>query len=140
MAEPARHYTQRDLKLREDVDGARMWSIALDQTMLTYFEVDPNSRFEMHSHESEQITYVLEGELVFTAAGRTMRVGRGETIAIPSMYLIPFTPRMWAPRPSTHGHPSRTSTKGPPAWTIRAQAPNKVCDISAFPWDTERFH
>ncbi len=85
MAKQVRYYRQRDLELREDVGGARWWGIALDETMLTYFEVDPNSTFEMHSHESEQITYVLDGMLIFTTGGQRVRVGRGEAIAIPSM-------------------------------------------------------
>jgi quercetin dioxygenase-like cupin family protein len=61
-----------------------MWAISLDRTMLTYFEVDANCRFESHSHESEQITMVLTGELFFEARERVYRVGAGEVIAIPS--------------------------------------------------------
>ena len=33
-----------------------MWAVALQHTMLTYFEVNARSRFEAHSHTSEQIT------------------------------------------------------------------------------------
>ena len=58
--------------------------VALKKTMLTYFEVQPNSRFEKHSHESEQITLVLEGELFFEVAERTVCVKEGEVMAIPS--------------------------------------------------------
>lgn len=56
----------------------------LEKTMLTYFEVQSNSRFERHSHESEQITLVLEGKLFFDVAERTVCVKEGEVIAIPS--------------------------------------------------------
>jgi quercetin dioxygenase-like cupin family protein len=52
--------------------------------MLTYFEVDPHSRFERHNHESEQITMVLKGELYFEMDERVVRVSEGEVIAIPS--------------------------------------------------------
>ncbi len=52
--------------------------------MLTYFEVEPHSRFELHSHESEQITMVLTGELYFEVAGIVHSIKRGEVIAIPS--------------------------------------------------------
>lgn len=38
----------------------------------------------MHNHESEQITYVLEGELYFKTNTETICVKAGETIAIPS--------------------------------------------------------
>jgi amino-acid N-acetyltransferase len=78
-------YASSDLlRLRPDVPGARMWAVSLRQTMLTYFEVDPGSRFEPHSHESEQITIVLSGELFFEVQGVVHRVKPGEVIAIPS--------------------------------------------------------
>jgi mannose-6-phosphate isomerase-like protein (cupin superfamily) len=41
-------------------------------------------RFEMHHHESEQITMVLEGELFFHVDGKIIGVKEGEVIAIPS--------------------------------------------------------
>ena len=61
-----------------------MWGVALEKAMLTYFEVEPNSQFEKHSHESEQITMVLEGELFFEVTERMISVKEGEVIAIPS--------------------------------------------------------
>jgi amino-acid N-acetyltransferase len=58
------------LRLKPDVPGAKMWAVSLQNTMLTYFEVQPHSRFESHSHESEQITMVLTGELFFELNGK----------------------------------------------------------------------
>ncbi len=78
------HASAELLRLRPDVPGARMWAVALEHTMLTYFEVEPRSRFESHSHESEQITIVLTGELFFEVRGVIHRIGPGEVIAIPS--------------------------------------------------------
>ncbi|MGA2751207.1 MAG: arsenic resistance N-acetyltransferase ArsN2 [Verrucomicrobiota bacterium] len=72
------------LQLRADVPGARMWAVSLRHTMLTYFEVEPRSRFESHSHESEQITMVLSGQLFFEVRGVVHCVKAGEVIAIPS--------------------------------------------------------
>lgn len=66
------------------VEGARMWSVALEKTMLTYFEIDPECRFDLHSHVNEQITMVLEGELFFKFGNRIAGVKKGEVIAIPS--------------------------------------------------------
>ena len=37
-----------------------------------------------HSHENEQITYILEGALRFLVQGREMIVRRGEVLVIPS--------------------------------------------------------
>ena len=80
-----KYYSKKDLNLEPDVAGAKMWAVALAKTMLTYFEVKPYSEFAMHSHQSEQITMVLEGELFFkTAEGETICLKQGEVIAIPS--------------------------------------------------------
>ena len=81
----ARHFTADVLHLRPDVPGASMWAVALERTMLTYFEIEPRSRFETHSHASEQITMVLEGELFFeVAGGAEVLVRASEVIAIPA--------------------------------------------------------
>lgn len=82
--EDARYYPKDALVLQPDVPSAQVWGIALDKTMLTYFEVEPGCTFEMHTHESEQITMVLEGELFFDVDVRTVAVRSGEVIAIPS--------------------------------------------------------
>ena len=78
------YYSKRLLKLKSDVKGAKMWAVALEKSMLTYFEIEPNSKFEMHSHESEQITMVLEGELFFLSNAKEVCIKSGEVIAIPS--------------------------------------------------------
>ena len=79
----ARFLPRSMLPLRPDVPGARMWAVALEQVLMTYFEVDPGARFERHQHEGEQITSVIEGELLFEIDGAVVRVGPGEAIAIP---------------------------------------------------------
>jgi len=79
-----RFYPRGTLILKPDVPGAQMWSVTLQKTMLTYFEINPNSRFEAHSHASEQITMVLEGELFFTVNERILCLQSGEVLAIPS--------------------------------------------------------
>ena len=61
-----------------------MWGVALEKVMLTYFEVQPGAVFETHTHESEQITMVLEGELFFNTEEGEIAVGPGEVIAFPS--------------------------------------------------------
>jgi quercetin dioxygenase-like cupin family protein len=79
-----RYFPKDKLQFANDVPGARQWGVALDQTMLTYFEVEGNCRFESHSHESEQITMVLEGTLYFEQGEKIVGVQAGEVIAIPS--------------------------------------------------------
>ena len=78
------HASTELLRLRPDVPGARMWAVSLERTMLTYFEVAAQSRFETHCHESEQITMVLSGELHFQVGRAAHCIKPGEVIAIPS--------------------------------------------------------
>jgi quercetin dioxygenase-like cupin family protein len=80
----AQFYPKNTLVPKPIRKGARMWSVALDKTMFTYFEVDPGSRFDLHSHGNEQITMVLEGELVFKLKHRLICVTKGDVIAVPS--------------------------------------------------------
>ncbi len=77
-------YRKSDLSLKAAVAGAGMWAVGLDKAMLTYFEMAPDTQFPEHSHEAEQITLVLEGELTFTYEGKTVTLKPGEVIAIPS--------------------------------------------------------
>ena len=84
MINEVRHYPKESLTLKPALDGVNMWAVALEKTMLTYFEVEPNREFAMHVHESEQITLVLEGELFFKVDDRVICVKKGEVIALPS--------------------------------------------------------
>ena len=84
MEKKARYYPKEELTLKNVVKGANMWGVALEKSLLTYFEVEPNSQFAMHSHESEQITLILEGELYFDVNDTTICVKKGEVIALPS--------------------------------------------------------
>jgi len=79
----ATYYPRTQLTLQADVVGAKMWGVALEQTMLTYFEVQPYCRFETHQHPSEQITMVLSGTLFFEVNDEVIAVGQGEVIALP---------------------------------------------------------
>ncbi len=78
------YHPRETLVLKTDGPGVKMWGVSLDKTQFTYFEVERNSHFEQHSHESEQITMVLEGELFFDVAGHSYCVKKDEVIAIPS--------------------------------------------------------
>ncbi len=85
LDQDARHFPADVLRLRPVVPGAAMWAVAQERSMLTYFELEPRSRFERHAHEAEQITLVLEGELVFELGDdREVVLRAGDVIAIPS--------------------------------------------------------
>jgi hypothetical protein len=49
--------------LHPDVPGACFLAVGLEQALLTYFEVYPNTH--CHTHLREQITHVLDGKLIF---------------------------------------------------------------------------
>lgn len=77
-------YSKETLKLEKNIPGVKMFAVSLEKTMLTYFEIEKNRRFDKHCHESEQITMVLEGELYFEVNGEINCIIPGEIIAIPS--------------------------------------------------------
>lgn len=77
-------YSKDELHLKPNVKGAKMWAIGLERAMLTYFVMESNTVFPEHSHEAEQITLILEGELTFTYGGKTNTLKVGDVIAIPS--------------------------------------------------------
>lgn len=79
-----RYYPASALRLHPDVPGARYFAVALERSMLSYFEVAPNSVFAEHRHPSEQITMVLSGELLFRVGDDEILVGPGEVIALPA--------------------------------------------------------
>lgn len=56
-----------------------------ERTMLARLTLRRGAVVQEHSHENEQITYVLEGALRFTLGdGRVIVVGAGEILVIPS--------------------------------------------------------
>lgn len=77
-------YRKGDLPLKPDVPGAKMWAVGLEKSMLTYFKLEPNTEFPQHTHEAEQITMILEGELTFAYDGKESTLKAGDVIAIPS--------------------------------------------------------
>lgn len=77
-------YSKEELPLKPDVPGAGKWAVGLEKSMLTYFELEPDTVFPEHYHASEQITMVLEGELTFDYDGKSVALKAGDVIAIPS--------------------------------------------------------
>jgi len=77
------------------VPGAEMWAVGLEKAMLTYFEMEPSTKFPEHSHEAEQITMILEGELTFAYDGKTVTLKSGDVIAIPSNMVHAASTGKW---------------------------------------------
>ena len=78
-------YTSENREIKTDAaTGSAYWVARLDKLMLTWFEVPPCTVFPAHSHESEQITYVLEGALFFEMDKQVYCLEAGDCISIPS--------------------------------------------------------
>jgi quercetin dioxygenase-like cupin family protein len=65
-----------EMMSRKIVTGAR--------EMLTQIYLKKGALVPMHKHESEQMTYVLEGALKFLVGGDEVTVREGEVLVIPS--------------------------------------------------------
>ena len=63
--------------------GAEYWSIQGTNVQFTWFEIPDNTVFPKHKHESEQITYVLEGELFFKSGTSVYKLSKGDCLFIP---------------------------------------------------------
>lgn len=64
--------------------GIKMWEIHSDNVMMTYFELQPYCGHDMHSHENEQITYIIEGEMDIEIGNVSHMLTAGDAIVIPS--------------------------------------------------------
>jgi quercetin dioxygenase-like cupin family protein len=58
--------------------------VAGDRQMLAQIYLKRGALVPLHSHESEQMTYVLQGALRFLVAGEETIVREGEVLHIPS--------------------------------------------------------
>jgi quercetin dioxygenase-like cupin family protein len=71
-----------DLPVTEMMEGVLRRAVYLDNLMLTFFNFEPGRVIPEHAHPHEQISFVLEGEMVFTLDGevRTLQAGEGATV------------------------------------------------------------
>ena len=58
--------------------------VAGEREMLAQIYLKKGALVPTHSHESEQITYVLQGALKFLVAGEEITVSEGKVLQIPS--------------------------------------------------------
>ena len=84
MNQPAIYYPLNQQKIVIDKEtGCSFWSISGKTLQFTRFEVSPGTTFKKHRHDSEQITYVLEGELFFKIENDVFKLSGGDSIVIP---------------------------------------------------------
>jgi len=63
--------------------GSSFWSIEGINVQFTWFDVPANTNFSSHKHESEQVTYVLDGVLFFRSEDLVYKLSKGDCILIP---------------------------------------------------------
>lgn len=78
------HYTWENLD--KEVLNPRIWRkvITGEKAMVAQVFIAKGAVVPEHRHESEQITYILEGALEFEIEGRTIVVSAGQVLRIPS--------------------------------------------------------
>ena len=58
--------------------------ISTERLMLAHVYLEKGCLVPMHSHESEQMTYILQGALKFLVGGEEITLREGEVLHIPS--------------------------------------------------------
>lgn len=78
------HYTWDTVK-KEELNP-KIWRrmIAGEKAMVAQVFIAKDGVVPTHHHESEQITYIMEGALKFNLEGREVVVRKGEVLHIPS--------------------------------------------------------
>ena len=72
--------------VRTEVMNAKIWRkvISGERAMVAQVFIAKGAVVPTHQHESEQLTYIMEGSLEFDLEGRRVVVRKGEVLHIPS--------------------------------------------------------
>jgi quercetin dioxygenase-like cupin family protein len=83
----AKHYRWEQLPAEKLKGGITRKLITSDRMMIAHVHLDKGDVVPQHSHENEQLTYILEGALLFKLGAngeREVIVRAGEVLVIPS--------------------------------------------------------
>lgn len=78
------HYAWDSVPLEKMSDVISRKVIGGDRAMIAQVFLKKDAVVPEHRHESEQLTYILEGALRFELEGREVVVHKGEVLRIPS--------------------------------------------------------
>ena len=84
MTDPVRLYRWDEIALEKVTEMISRKIVTGEREMLAQIYLKRGAVVPMHSHESEQITYVLQGALKFLVDGEEIIVREGEVLHIPS--------------------------------------------------------
>lgn len=76
-------YSKSDLPSKEILPGIVLRSVCLENTMMTFFDLEPGSRIPAHKHHHEQITCVVKGSMNMTVGGQTRQMHEGDIAVVP---------------------------------------------------------
>lgn len=86
-AASARHYRWAELPAEKLKGGLSRKMVTGERMMIAHVYLDKGAEVPRHAHENEQITYILEGALLFKLGvdgEREVIVRAGEVLVIPS--------------------------------------------------------
>ena len=78
------HYTWDEMEKEVMNDKLARRFVTGEKAMLAQIFLKKGALVPTHQHESEQITYILEGALLFRLEGKEVTVGKGQVLLIPS--------------------------------------------------------
>ena len=78
------HYTWEEMPMEEMSELIGRKIISGEKAMVAQVFLKKGAVVPQHFHESEQITYILDGALKFELEGREVVVGKGQVLRIPS--------------------------------------------------------
>jgi unsaturated pyranuronate lyase len=71
----------------EFLEGLSMRPVVADRMLINFVSYEPNTIVPEHSHEEEQLTFVVEGEFEFSVGGDTRLLRPGTVAVVPSFVL-----------------------------------------------------
>jgi quercetin dioxygenase-like cupin family protein len=78
------HYTWDELEKEALNDKTARQYVTGKKAMLARLFFKKGALVPTHQHESEQISYILEGALLFRLEGKEVKVSKGQVLLIPS--------------------------------------------------------
>ena len=84
MSQPAKLHRWDEIEHEKVTEMISRKLVTGEREMLAQIYLKKGALVPMHSHESEQMTYVLQGALKFLIAGEEITVREGEVLHIPS--------------------------------------------------------
>ena len=77
-------HERNELPSKEMLPGITLRSVYLENTMMTFFDLEPGSRIPPHKHHHEQISYLVSGSMTMTVGGEQKLMGAGDIAVVPA--------------------------------------------------------